>query len=47
LVLQGDLDTALSAGRMGVAIWDGSNDERAGIGAVSSDWIPLESGKDM
>jgi DMSO reductase family type II enzyme heme b subunit len=28
--------------RMGVAVWDGANEERAGIGAVSSEWIALD-----
>lgn len=29
------------AGRLGVVVWNGSNEERAGLGA-SSDWVPLE-----
>jgi DMSO reductase family type II enzyme heme b subunit len=34
---------ALAARRVGVALWDGSNDERAGIGAVSAAWTEVES----
>lgn len=41
VVLQGDLD-AIRAGKLGVAVWDGSNDERAGIGAATTEWISLE-----
>ena len=28
--------------KIGVAVWDGSNEERAGLGAVSQDWLALE-----
>lgn len=41
VVLTGELDDA-GAGRIGVAVWDGANEERAGLGAVSSEWIHLE-----
>lgn len=40
VVLSSGLDTAVT--RLGVAVWDGSNEERAGIGAVTHEWIPLE-----
>lgn len=38
------LSSGLDAGatRLGVAVWDGSNEERAGIGAVTHDWVALE-----
>lgn len=41
VVLSSGLDSTAPA-RMGVAVWDGSNEERAGIGAVTPEWIPLE-----
>jgi DMSO reductase family type II enzyme heme b subunit len=41
VVLEGDAD-ALGAGRIGVVVWDGANEERAGIGAATTEWIPLE-----
>lgn len=31
-----------SNGRVGVAVWNGSNEERAGLAAVSRQWLPLE-----
>lgn len=34
---------ALAARRVGIAVWDGSNDERAGIGAVSAAWTEVGS----
>ena len=40
VVLSGELSAARS-GRMGVVVWDGSNEERAGIGAVTQAWVPL------
>ncbi len=43
VVVQGDLGPASKSGRMGIVVWDGSNDERAGIGAVSPDWLALSS----
>lgn len=30
-------------GKVGLAVWNGSNDERAGLAAVSREWLPLES----
>lgn len=41
VVIAGDLAPASMAQRMGVVVWDGSNDERAGIGAVTPGWVPL------
>ena len=40
-VLSGPASAAAS-GQIGVAVWNGSNEERAGLGAVSQAWIPLE-----
>lgn len=42
VVLSGDLADAQSAGKLGVAVWDGSNEERAGIGAATASWVTLE-----
>jgi hypothetical protein len=28
-------------GQLGVAVWDGSNEERAGIGAATTQWVSL------
>ena len=28
-------------GQLGVAVWDGSNEERAGIGAATNEWLSL------
>jgi len=44
VVVQGDIGPASQSGRMGIVVWDGSNDERAGIGAVSPDWVALSLG---
>jgi DMSO reductase family type II enzyme heme b subunit len=35
---------AIAAGteKLGLAVWNGSNDERAGLAAVSQEWLPLE-----
>lgn len=41
MVIAGPLK-AVSGNRLGVAIWNGSNDERAGLAAVS-DWLDLET----
>lgn len=30
-------------GKVGLAVWNGSNEERAGLAAVSQQWLPLES----
>ncbi len=27
---------------LGVAVWDGTNEERAGIGSATADWLPLD-----
>ena len=42
VVLSGDLADAQSAGKLGGAVWDGSNEERAGIGAATASWLTLE-----
>lgn len=42
VVLSGEVSGGTPAS-CGVAVWDGSNEERAGIGAVSANWIPLEN----
>ena len=35
---------AISAkGKVALAVWNGSNDERAGLAAVSREWLPLET----
>ncbi|MCC6383041.1 MAG: hypothetical protein IT304_11085 [Dehalococcoidia bacterium] len=31
-----------SHARLGVAVWNGSNEERAGLAAVSREWLPVE-----
>lgn len=41
VVLEGDA-TALGGGKLGVVVWDGANEERAGIGAATTEWIPLD-----
>ncbi len=41
VVFEGPADVA-SRGSLGVAVWNGSNDERAGLAAVSRDWLALE-----
>ena len=33
---------AQSPASIGVAVWDGSNEERAGLGAVTPEWVALE-----
>jgi DMSO reductase family type II enzyme heme b subunit len=33
---------AAGHGRVAVAVWNGSNDERGGLAAVSRDWVSLE-----
>ena len=43
VVLTGEVTQAQSH-RMGVVVWDGSNEERAGLGAVSAQWTQLEIG---
>jgi DMSO reductase family type II enzyme heme b subunit len=34
--------TAAKGGKVGVVVWNGSNEERAGLGAVSQGWLGLE-----
>jgi DMSO reductase family type II enzyme heme b subunit len=41
VVISGPAEAARS-GKLGVAVWNGSNDERAGLAAVSRDWLTLE-----
>lgn len=42
VVLTGALAEASDGGKLGVAVWNGSNEERAGLGAASPSWISLE-----
>lgn len=42
VVISGALADAQSAGQLGVAVWDGSNEERGGLGAASASWLALE-----
>ncbi|MEJ2132642.1 MAG: hypothetical protein P8Y95_13735 [Gammaproteobacteria bacterium] len=42
VVLCGPQEAAAN-GRLGVAVWNGSNDERAGLAAVSREWESLET----
>ncbi len=42
VVLSGPASIA-AKGKVGLAVWNGSNDERAGLAAVSREWLPLES----
>lgn len=35
--------TAAASGKLGVAVWNGTNEERAGLGAVSQGWLALEA----
>jgi len=41
VVFGGPLAAARS-GKVGIAVWNGSNDERGGLAAVSRDWVSLE-----
>lgn len=41
VVLSGPAAAAAS-GNLGVAVWNGTNEERAGLGAVSQRWLTLE-----
>lgn len=41
LVLSHPVDELRQGGKLGVAVWDGSNEERAGIGAATTDWVSL------
>jgi DMSO reductase family type II enzyme heme b subunit len=42
LVLSGPAAPAAREGRLGLVVWNGSNEERAGLAAVSQAWVPLE-----
>jgi DMSO reductase family type II enzyme heme b subunit len=41
VVLTSKVDDVRASGRFGVVVWNGSNEERAGLGA-SSDWLTLD-----
>ncbi len=41
VVISGPL-AAAADGKVGLAVWNGSNEERAGLAAVSQDWVSLE-----
>lgn len=41
VVLGHSLDELSGGGALGVAVWDGSNEERAGIGAATTEWLSL------
>lgn len=41
VVLSGPADV-LQKNKLGLAVWNGSRDERAGLAAVSQEWLPLE-----
>lgn len=41
VVLSHSIGDLREAGRLGVAVWDGSNEERAGIGAATPEWVSL------
>ena len=41
VVLSGPASAA-KGGKLGVVVWNGSNEERAGLGAVSQGWLGLE-----
>ena len=45
VVISGVAASVADPGRLGVAVWDGGNDERAGIAAVTHEWIALEDSK--
>jgi DMSO reductase family type II enzyme heme b subunit len=47
VVISGDLAPVQKVKKIAVVAWDGSNDERAGIGSVSSNWIDLEFEKEL
>lgn len=42
VVLRGSAARLAAAGRLGVVVWDGSNEERAGIGSVTADWLSVD-----
>ena len=41
VVLSGPADVAQKR-KVALAVWNGSRDERAGLAAVSQEWLPLE-----
>jgi DMSO reductase family type II enzyme heme b subunit len=41
VVLSHPLDELRDGAALGVAVWDGSNEERAGIGAATTEWLSL------
>lgn len=41
VVLSHPLDELRDGAALGVAVWDGSNEERAGIGATTTEWLSL------
>ncbi|MCZ2111592.1 MAG: hypothetical protein LC118_18865 [Dehalococcoidia bacterium] len=43
VVLRGPASAA-QLGQIGFAVWNGSSGERAGLGAVSQKWVPIENG---
>ena len=41
VVLGHPLDELRDGAALGIAVWDGSNEERAGIGAATTEWLSL------
>lgn len=41
VVLSHSLDELRDGAALGIAVWDGSNEERAGIGAATTEWLSL------
>ncbi len=41
VVISGGKNIVEGSRKLGIVVWDGSNNERAGIGAVSSNWIEI------
>lgn len=44
VVFAQQLDAVRTAGRIGVVVWDGACEERAGIGAATPDWLEVTIG---
>lgn len=42
VVISGDLAAVEKSKKIGIAAWDGSNNERAGIGSVCTQWIDID-----
>jgi DMSO reductase family type II enzyme heme b subunit len=38
----GPVSSLEPARKLGVVVWNGSNEERAGLGAVTAEWVPVE-----